>query len=336
MEIITHISAPVKVSLGTIQEITQDENAVRHAETWERKKMAAKEMSLKLARLGKEFRGRSERMRVCADVVQTRICASCGTPHVVHTNLCRDRVCPVCTWRLSVKRFMTMYQIVDGLRVAYPEAPWQFVTLTVENCTPEDLTAVIDEMGRTWNNITTSAKFRKKIIGWAKSLEITYNKKTGTLHPHFHILTMWQEAEGDPDEYVIDRWLGGVHRKANRKAQNAQIIKEKVWQDQEDEELMGAVLETYKYSVKSSDLEEMPLGVFRQVLKTLAGRRLVSFGGVIKEYAKAMEADDLNDAPESDEEIEASTEKCVHCGSRQFLSVIGAWSGNGYIWRRDT
>ena len=314
----------------------------QYAQKWDSKKAKARDIAGKLLQIG-EYK-RAGRMVMCAQVVRMEVCQNCGTSHLKYSNLCRDRLCPICKWRLAMKRFATMVNIVESLRRAYPEASWQFVTLTCENCYPNELNAVLDEMARAWNCITSHPEFKKRIAGYARSTELTYNAEKGTLHPHYHILVMYEELH-EPSNYIVRRWRQGLRRRAVREAQSAETIKwttsdekEIGWavdQNPEDEAAINAILETFKYSTKDSDMDDMPLGVFRAVMNAIAKRRLVSFGGKIKEYAQLLQAGDLNDAGEEDQnELETSVDVCVHCRSRDLIEVVGTWAGGTYNWRR--
>ena len=305
------------------------EKAAEIGKKWAEKKRKAEKMAEKMAKIGKH--GRASRMSECAQIVAGGVCRDCGSFHIERTYLCRDRFCPVCNWRLSMKRFANMYKIVCGLRAAYPEAAWQFVTLTTENCRPADLKATIDEMGRAWNAIASTKKFKEKVMGWARSLEITYNKRDNTLHPHYHILTLWQEGEM-PDDYVIERWLRGVHRRTSAKAQDARVIGWLVDENEEDDVLTESVLETYKYSVKDDEMAEMPLATFRAAVDGLAGRRMVALGGKVKEYAAKCKLDDMETTTEEDDETIDTT--CFKCRSKNVAEVVGAWTGSLYLWRQ--
>lgn len=238
-----------------------------------------------------------------------------------------------------MRRFVEMLGIVEALRQAYPESNWTFVTLTVRNCEPEDLKTTLDEMSRVWNSIASSKKLKEKIAGWAKATELTYNKRTGQVHPHYHILIMWEELEL-PNDYIIKRWVKASRGTAVGEAQNQEYITlnetqigYEVDQNPEDDQAVEAILETYKYTIKSSDLKEMPLSTFRTVQKVLAGRRLTSFGGKIKEYAQLMGC-----TPQSMDEADGEEwkhQKCVRCGSSKLVDVVGIWAGDSYQWRRE-
>lgn len=340
MNIITQVTVTVK---APVQE--EDAFSLRYGKKWEIKKIKAKETANKMEAIGEKIR--AIRMRNCAEIVNGRVCPKCGQMHIQYANLCRDRFCPICKWRLSMRRFTSMYTIVTGLRKRYPEAAWQFVTLTARNCAPSELPELLDEMARCWNNITTAKKFKGKIAGWARSTEITYNEVTGQLHPHYHVLVMYKELE-EPDRYIIDRWCKGLKWKTSVLAQDAQTVEfvaenaqEIGWdvdQNSEDEAIINTILETYKYSIKDKDIENIPLGVFRTLVKTIQNRRLVAFGGIVKEYAKECELDRLEDVDERDErdDVDEETARCIRCGNSKLVEIIGKWAGDSYIWRRET
>lgn len=295
---------------------------------WRIKKAHAQRIAAVLRSIGEI--SRSNRMSSCANYIVARECKDCGAIHVIGTKLCRDRMCPICNWRLSMRRFASMYTVLDGLITAYPESRWCFMTLTVKNCLPQQLSETLDEMSRMWNSIASSPKFKDRYAGWARSVEITYNKETRTLHPHYHIILMTHEGM-KPNEYVIHRWLEGCKLTTNKAAQDIRDIRSK---DIESDIPVSAILECYKYAIKTSELEDMPVSIFRETDKAIRHRRLVSYGGMIKDYAKLCEIKQLDNATEEDEEEAAALiNKCVRCGSKQLVELTAEWSGTGYIWR---
>lgn len=339
MEIITQVITKVKGGDENNKTIAAAEE--KYGKKWQEKKILAKAVAKKLRSIGEN--ARAARMENCSEIIAGRICADCGQMTVDYANLCRDRFCPICKWRLSMQRFANMMQIVTGLRTSYPEAEWQFVTLTAKNCPADELGTMLDEMGRCWNNITTSKKFKERVAGWAKSVEITYNTRAGTLHPHFHIIMMYEEGFA-PTDYVIKRWLKGVRLETSPLAQCAEEIKWEVsdtaeiggqlWEDKADREAIQAILETFKYATKDSDVLQLPTKEFFIVSHLLANRRLISFGGVIKEYAKLCELDKSMEEITGDSDDEAVLNICCRCRSKKLVDVVANWCGQAYIWRR--
>lgn len=348
MDIITHNGERVNVFGSNIpQSIT--EIMLQDGQRWSMHKAAAQKMAERLLKIHQYARG--YRMQQCAQSIQMDICGSCGHKHIINARLCRDRFCPVCGWRLSMRRFANMMQIVQGLRERYPEAEWQFVTLTVENCRPKDLRETIDEMARAWNCIWSRRTTKKMpILGWARSLEITYNKKAQTFHPHYHVMILWDDAYSpsvDEQKWLERSWCDTVQLRTVSHAQDSAMVKSygrqmvpSIYDQQDDqaEAVLSAVLETYKYSIKSVELQEMPLGIFDALDKLMKGRRMVAFGGIVKEYAREVGLSSMESvsALEDDSSDDPGIKQCASCKSVKLIQVVGTWTGDGYLWRRDS
>lgn len=338
MEIITQVVTKIKDDNEKNLKVLGAEE--KYGEKWTQKKLLAKKIAQKFRQIGEP--GRAARMENCAEIVAGRICSDCGQMMVDYANLCRDRFCPVCKWRLSMERFASMLQIVTGLRTSYPESEWQFVTLTAKNCPVVQLNSMLDEMARCWNCITSSKKFKDRVAGWAKSVEVTHNPYTGELHPHFHVILMYHEGYA-ADDYVIQRWLKGIRIHASELGQDARQIEWAVddarevggqmWEDDIDRKAISAILETFKYATKDSEILQLPTNVFFLVTRLLANRRLISFGGLIKEYARKCELDRMDDL-QSDHDDESVLDICCRCKSRSMVDVVAKWCGQAYVWRR--
>lgn len=310
-------------------------------EKWTLKKKAAKERAETFFKAGMYKRGYA--VKNCGEVISGQVCAKCGKVHIQYAHLCRDRLCPICMWRLSLKRFSRMLELVNCIR-REEVGVWYAYTLTGRNVTAGELPDMLNEMYRVWNNITTTKLFKETYDGWARSLEITYNEKTNTFHPHFHILTV---GAGTNSNYLISRWLYSTRKtaviKTNWQAQEHHRIRDS-WEDPDniDDALVQAVLEAYKYAVKDTDadghstIDTMPLKDFRCLAETLAGRRLVAFGGIIKYWAKQLEYtdDDMDDTTTDDEAENRAIKACKRCGSTELINAVAEWSNGAYKWRQ--
>ena len=301
---------------------------------WTQHKAQCPEIARKLAAAG--YPSRAWRVEHCGEKLYYTFCQRCGKSHVTGEDLCRDRFCPVCTWRLSMRRFARMVQIVDGLRHEHADSEWAFVTLTVENCKPSELGRTLDEMAHAWDIIMRRKATRESIIGWARSLEVTYNQQTHTLHPHYHVLCLMAPGYSGTDTYLQNAWISTVDLRAVPKAQDTQRV-QCLAADQTGDDpdaVVSAILETYKYTVKSKDLQEMPLKIFRELSEGLKNRRMVAFGGVVKQYAKTLDIDVEDEETEDADEEAEDLARCAECGSTRVIQIVGAWTGDGYLWRR--
>ena len=158
-------------------------------------------------------------------------------------------------------------------------------------------------------------------MGFAKSLEVTYNAVTDTFHPHLHIILVWEKhtkISNLTHVFQLDwKEVNGVdyfpqvdHKEIENTTRNFETNK-----------INKAVLETFKYCTKTKDLEQMPLKAFRDIAQQLAGHRLISYGGIIKDIAKLIEEQDKA----KDDTRETDIIQCGKCSKQMLLSVL-RWS----------
>lgn len=206
---------------------------------------------------------------------------------------CRVRHCPVCQWRRSMKWQAKMFTAMPQIREAYPKHRWIFVTLTVRNCDLVDLRSTVTAMNKGFERLTKLKRF--PAIGWIRSVEVTRNEQTGQAHPHFHCLMLvplsyFGRAYIKQDEWRV-LWMKSMRLEylpvVNVKAVKPKL--DKVTGDHDD--INQAIVETFKYSIKESDLvadENWLVELTSQLHKT----RAISIGGILKEYLKEEKEDD--------------------------------------------
>jgi plasmid rolling circle replication initiator protein Rep len=219
-------------------------------------------------------------------------------------NFCRDRFCPMCTWRRSFKYFATISKIMER---AFPQYKFLFLTLTVPNPKGDDLSKVLNQMQHAWSELRKLKRWKDNIKGYIKTLEITYNNDKqsnayDTYHPHFHLILAVSKSYADKKKhgqfidqsewqylwqqcYIYDRIQSVDIRlvKANHNKMDEQ---------RSEIDLLGAVCETAKYSVKDSDYlypsKNTTDHVLAPLIPALNKRRLVSFGGCLNEIRKEL------------------------------------------------
>ena len=261
--------------------------------------------------------GRAERMSNCADILQYNYCSDCGTFEIKKANLCRDRFCPTCNWRLSLQRYAQMQMVMEKFVERYPDTRFSFVTLTVKNCTGSNLSSTMAAMSKSWNDMLHMKEYRDgSVLGYARSVEVTFNKQTKEFHPHYHVIVAWEKE--DRSAILTDNWIRYARLmglEANTKAQCSSTIN----YGDEGAGMAAAICETFKYAVKSKQLDEMPLAEFRQLVAEIGGKRLVSFGGIFKKIAKEIGAE-METVKEEDIKV------CRNCGSVSLDKIIYKWS----------
>lgn len=233
-----------------------------------------------------------------------------------NANFCRDRLCPMCSWRRTYKVYAQISQIMNVIENDYV---FLFLTLTVPNCSADELAQTIDNIQSGWQSLRHYKRFKTAVKGFFKVLEVTRNTDRSspsynTYHPHFHNilavsksyltsrdyiqhsewLEMWQRAMKDPTITQVDI----------RRCKNKQDIREG---EQAVKALGSAVAEVAKYSVKSADflgkfnkdgflVAPFPADEIDDTVVTLGsalhGRRLTALGGVFDDVAKKLQLDD--------------------------------------------
>lgn len=219
-------------------------------------------------------------------------------------NFCRDRLCPVCQWRKTLKVFTQVSRIMDCIG---SDNNFLFLTLTVPNCSGRDLSVTIDKIQKAWSKFRQYKKFERAVNGYFKALEITYNENTDTYHPHLHII-----LSVDPDYFTSDKYIDQsspnfewtkMWQKALKMQKQPIVdvrrVKPKNAEgDRTVKALSSAVAEVSKYSVKSSDYlrrgRDNDKIVF-WLMTALSGRRLCSFGGIFEDVRKSLKLDDYED-----------------------------------------
>lgn len=220
-----------------------------------------------------------------------------------NARFCRVRQCPVCQWRRSLMWRARFFQAIPKVQEAYPTHRWVFLTLTVRNVPLTGLKIALQEMNVAWKRMVERKQF--PAIGFVRSMEVT-RSADGTAHPHFHCLLLVPSSYFSTG-YIshaqwTDLWKHAlrvnytpiVHVKAvkNRKGDTTQ------------EAISVALLETIKYGVKEQDLIADSVWLI-ELTNQLHKTRAVTIGGVLRQFIKQEEPEDLiRDDEESDEKID--------------------------------
>jgi plasmid rolling circle replication initiator protein Rep len=112
-----------------------------------------------------------------------------GEPlQMVAAIFCQHRLCPLCQWRRSWQTFGRLLEVVNDDE--FKGLEYLFLTLTVKNPSAAELPKTLDRVESAWRWLTykQTRPFNKAFLGCFRSLEITYNKKDHTFHPHYHVL----------------------------------------------------------------------------------------------------------------------------------------------------
>lgn len=244
-------------------------------------------------------------------------------------NFCRDRLCPTCLWRRSLKYFNQASKI---LTVLEKDHEFLFLTLTAPNCAPEALSSTIDKFMKGWDRLTKRKRYKDAVHGYSRALEVTINRESDTYHPHFHCvlavkpsyftsrsyisqaewLQLWRDSYGDQNITQVD--VRKAYAKPSAGGASAP--------------LGSVVAEAVKYSTKPTeyiiptDPDETDRAV-ATLKPSLHKRRLIQYGGCFKDVAKRLKLDD----PEDGDLLHVETD--IHPAIAHFITHY-SWGLGGY------
>lgn len=152
---------------------------------WKTHKTNSLLLSDSYKRLGK--RNKSENVRDCGSSLKFHVCPSGHEKRLGWANFCRVRLCPMCSWRRSL---LIAHQIKTVAHEAVKRQPlrWLFLTLTIKNCSADELQDTVTHLMKSWDRLAKRKAFSNVVVGWFRAFEITRNIFEDTYHPHFHVL----------------------------------------------------------------------------------------------------------------------------------------------------
>ena len=283
-------------------------NIVPHEEakinTWALHKrlnvLVAKHFSV--AALGNSaLRGRAERMKNCSSKIVYEI--EDGAYKYKGASLCRDRLCPICAWRLSIKRTGEMIETVKAIAEKYPKTKAIHIVLTVKNCMLADLREILKQITTGFTRLKKRQLWNDYILGYMRSVEITYNAESDSYHPHIHCIAivpdrytrqisvgewadMWRDSARLNYNPLV--WATQAYR-AKPNVEIEQLIYDLERNDGGEGAATAAIIEATKYAVKPQGLGDMAAnGDIGEIAFAIQGFRMVSFGGIVKKIRREL------------------------------------------------
>lgn len=170
-----------------------------------------------------------------------------------------------------------------------------FLTLTVESCEGDKLGAALSQLTAGWNRLMQQRPVLRAVKGWFRAIEITHGRETG-YHPHIHAILAVEPGyfKRSSGQYITQAdWVARWQKAAQLPYKPIVHIQK----TKGGKGGMGAALEAAKYTTKDSeyidrDLDEQEgAQIVVDYTKALHKRRLVAFGGCMKEIAAQLGAD---------------------------------------------
>lgn len=205
-----------------------------------------------------------------------------------HANFCRERMCPMCQWRRSIKLGVQADKIYRDLA----EKGYQhvFVTLTLRNCTGDELARTVDHLVKSAQRWRRHKAVEAVVRGAYRALEITYNEEADTYHPHIHaLLTVpsdyFQSKEYITHEVLMETWKTAADLDYDPSV-SIEAVKQKPGQT-----ITSACAELCKYPAKTAEINSSR--VLQYIDEALRGRRLIQWSGVAQDSRRELALDDV-------------------------------------------
>lgn len=266
---------------------------------------------------------RSRRVLDCGTFLEFKVTEE--KAKLQHANFCKDRLCPMCNWRRSLKIFSQVSKVMDAM----DGYQFLFLTLTVKNCTADELPKTVQVLYDGWRYLYNKNKeFKSVIAGTFRSLEVTRNKVDGSFHPHLHCILAVKSTYFARDNYISQKRWSELWQNACDLDYNPIVHIQKV--KDTGKGIAGAVCEATKYAVKGSDflngndIDESAEFV-RAFLDALTGRRLCGWTGIFAKLRKQLNMDDAEngDLVHTDDD---SIREDVAC-----MIVRYSWRAGAYV-----
>ncbi|MGM9586458.1 MAG: protein rep [Candidatus Limivicinus sp.] len=282
-----------------------------------------KDITITLQKL-QEKKNRGLLLAACFDRLgyeeRARLVLECGTylgmvevegrAKIVEANFCKQRLCPACSWRRSLRIYSTTSQILDYID-AHEQVKYLFLTLTVRNIPLYNLGKALDDMAEAFHRLTMNKAWKRRVKGCMRTLEITINRDNMTAHPHYHLILAVDRSyatKSDSTYWTYEDWKAAWVKSA-RLDYDPQVSIERIKGGRQK-----GVAEVSKYLAKDSDYlidsmqakmgtEEAEAAtdyIVGQLMHQLHGRRLISYTGILRKAQQALRLSNPEEGPLTD------------------------------------
>jgi len=180
---------------------------------------------------------------------------------------CNKRWCFECNAIRAAK-------MINGYKPIFDKWPGvQFVTLTRPNVPGYKLPAEVEDLIHTFELCRRYIIEKKKIkIKGLRKFEVTYNNRTETFHPHFHLIV----EDLQTANLIKNEWLFR-NPEASPDAQHTRPADE------------GCYIEMFKYATKEVVKENTPAQAKDLIFQSITGKRIYQAFGIKKYVSEDIE-----------------------------------------------
>lgn len=307
---------------------------------WREKKLTTLDLAASYRRLGLD--SKHYRVKECGTYLEYKRFKD-ESMKLNRANFCKVRLCPMCSWRRSLKIYGQVSKVMNYAE-DNKDYDYIFLTLTVKNCTGDELKDTIDVLMNGFNSMTKRKIYKNSIKGHFRALEITHNininsSSFDTYHPHFHcILAVNKSYFTDTKSYISQKDWTSLWKDV-LKVDYTPIVDIRRFEDRKGKGIFKSIAEVAKYTVKDNDyivrdelgevIEKLTDDAVLILDHALANRRLIAYGGELKEIHKLLNLDDCEDGDlvnTDNEELRDDLEYIIeryswNIGYKQYLRV---------------
>ena len=235
----------------------------------------------------------SRRVKECGNYLEFHRFMRAGLK-LTSANFCADRLCPLCNWRRSLRTFAKISKIIQSKTFIETGYKNLFLTLTVKNVEITELHHAFEHIFYSFNKFLKNVRIKETIKGYFRALEITYNSKLRTFHPHLHLIL------AVPASYFKNIYISQADFTAIWQSSLAvdyiPIVDIRRFKD------VKGVAEASKYVIKADDkfLKQIPHEALYALRLELQNVRLLGSGGIYRQIARELKLELNNDIVEID------------------------------------
>ena len=235
----------------------------------------------------------SHRVNECGDYLEFYKFEHAGLK-LKAANFCCDRLCAMCNWRRSLRTFAKISKIIQSKQFVECKYKNLFLTLTIKNVEIDKLHESFKHIFYSFDKFLKNKRIKETIKGYFRALEITYNKKERTFHPHLHLIL----AVGNSyfkNDYISQADLTDIWQKSLA-VDYTPVVDIRRFRDSK------GVAEASKYVVKADNkfLKSITNKALYTLRLELQNVRLLGSGGIYRQIAKQLKLELNNDIVEID------------------------------------
>lgn len=248
------------------------------------------------------------RTRDCATVLLFGVSSQNGSKKLKTANFCKLRLCPMCIGRRARRNAWKLSQVLNLVEQEHG-AKYLFLTLTIRNVPGDQLGDALGQLAKAWNLLLKQRQIERSVKGWFRAIEITRSGRQ--YHPHIHAILAvdadyFSRESRQSGKYLnqadlIERWQRAL-RVDYRPSVRIQTTKGEAGTGEAVKSAGGrAAVEAAKYALKDDEYidpklpKKLAVEIVRDYTEALRRRRLTAFGGWLKDAARALDAEDLED-----------------------------------------